>query len=156
MASRARRVDTRRCSHFWPVHSSWRAAFAPEQSHREFAPADAAVGTQDAALQIAWISSKLLVCSCRRLLTKSVNDIEIAFSSRLSLGFALQRLVGEGIRAHGLRLRRQRGVRHPGYALTGAARERRSDWRLVRNRAMCVHVRGSRLTGGLPSAPIAA
>jgi hypothetical protein len=51
------------CSHFWPVHSSWRAAFAPEQSSREFAPADAAVGTQDAALQIAWISSKLLVCS---------------------------------------------------------------------------------------------
>jgi hypothetical protein len=62
-------------------HFSWRARFAPEQPSREFAPADAAMGTQDTALQIAWISLTLPVSSCRRPLTKSVYDIEIGFSS---------------------------------------------------------------------------
>ena len=42
---------------------------------------DVAAGTQDTALQIAWISSKPLVCSFRRPVTKSVYDIEIGFSS---------------------------------------------------------------------------
>jgi hypothetical protein len=62
-------------------------------------------GTQDTALQIAWISSKLLVCSCRRPVTESVYDIEIGFSSGLALGFALQRLAAERVRTPGLRLR---------------------------------------------------
>jgi hypothetical protein len=42
---------------------------------------DVAAGTQDTALQIAWISSKPLVCSFRRPVTKSVYDIKIGFSS---------------------------------------------------------------------------
>jgi hypothetical protein len=54
VASRARHIDTR--EECLPVHSSWRAAFTPEQSSREFAPADAVVGTQDTVLHIAWIS----------------------------------------------------------------------------------------------------
>jgi hypothetical protein len=43
-------------------------------------------GTQDAALQIAWISLTLPVCSCRRPVTKSVYDIEIGFSSGTCVG----------------------------------------------------------------------
>ena len=51
-----------------------------EQPSRKFAPVDAAVGTPNAMLQIAWISSKLHVCSCCSPATKSVYDIEIGFS----------------------------------------------------------------------------
>jgi hypothetical protein len=101
-------VSTREeCRHFWPVHSSWRVGFATEQPSRVFAPVDAAVETQDTALQIAWISSKLLVCSCRRPVTKSVYDIEIRFSSVTSVRFALRRRAAERVRTPGLRLRRQ-------------------------------------------------
>jgi hypothetical protein len=52
---------------------------------------------------------------------KSVNDIEIGFSSDC-VGFALQRLAADRIRAPDLRLRRQDGAyAYPRYALTDAA-----------------------------------
>jgi hypothetical protein len=54
--------------------------FAPQQLIRQFGPADTA-GTQDTAIQIAWISLTLPVCSLRRL----------------ALGFTLHRLVSERI-----------------------------------------------------------
>jgi hypothetical protein len=66
MASRARHTDTREESlHFWPVHFSLREGFATQQPSRAFAPADAAVDTQDTALQIAWISSNRLLKKLR-------------------------------------------------------------------------------------------
>ena len=106
MASRARRIDTRRMFAFLAGSFFLASRVSAEQPSREFAPVDVAAGTQDTALQIAWISLTLLVCPRRRPVTKSVYDIEIGFSSGLALGFALQRLTAERIRTPGLRLQR--------------------------------------------------
>jgi len=81
MASRARRIDTRRMFAFLAGSFFFVSRVSAEQPSGEFAPVDVAAGTQDTALQIAWISSKPLVCSFRRSVTKSVYDIEIGFSS---------------------------------------------------------------------------
>jgi hypothetical protein len=94
-----------------------------EQPSRKFAPVDGAVGTQDTALQIAWTNSKLqlLVCSCRRPGTSPSITSRSDFLLT-ALGFALQRLAADRIRAPDLRLRRQDGAyAHPRYALTDAA-----------------------------------
>ena len=148
-------VSTREeCSHFWPVHFSWRAGFP--QNNRAENSHQSTWRRERKTQRFKSPGSAQASCLFTPPVTKSVYDIEIGFSSGLALGFALQRLAAERIRTPGLRLRRQIGVRHPEICINRRRLKRRNDWRLVRNRAcVCTSAR-SRLTGGLTSAPIAA
>jgi hypothetical protein len=157
MASRARRVDTRRMFAFLAGSFFLASRVSVEQPSREFAPVDVAAGTQDTALQIARISSKPLVCSFRRPVTKSVYGIEIGFSSVTSVRVSLcSDSPPKGFELLASAFRGKIGVRHPRICINRRGSRAKKRLAFGSKSSMCVHVRGSILTGGLPSAPIAA